>query len=191
MLYDMYDDKACRTGSGGSGTNGDEYQKYQGGTFSQCMAECDGRTDCKGFEYSTNGDTHCEIWFDEPLNFASKDGSKCYVKRQENQDDNVGTGGDNGSNNETGGISSNVQYQTFPGMACRTKSGGSGGRDDEYERTEDENITYSDCKEECDKRQDCKGFEFKVTPRHCEIWLETPGSFLQKEYYTCNVKIST
>lgn len=79
--YTWIQDHACRTGNGGTGSNGSEYKKYTRKSLGWCMAACDEQQDCKGFEYKGEGKTRCEIWKANPEKYASKSGVSCYVKR--------------------------------------------------------------------------------------------------------------
>jgi hypothetical protein len=78
--YDMYENNACRTWSGGNGRGGgDDYILYdKTADRAECKKICSADEKCKGWEYSKN---RCEIWFTKPTKFDSKSGFDCYVKQ--------------------------------------------------------------------------------------------------------------
>lgn len=75
--YETHAGKACRTASGGRGSEGDEYIKIDVGTENECEDLCTQRRDCQAFEYSKN---RCEVWEILPARFDSNAGFSCNIK---------------------------------------------------------------------------------------------------------------
>ena len=64
-----------------------------------------------------------------------------------------------------------VSWEEFQGL-CRTAQNDSGIKGEDF--TEHGNYDFTKCKDECERRNDCKAFEFVRDKKNCEIWHNYP-----------------
>ncbi|KAL3921001.1 MAG: hypothetical protein SGILL_002980 [Bacillariaceae sp.] len=180
--WPRYNGKACRTGSGDDGEHRDEYYHYEDKSLSWCKEKCYTTDECKAFEYKVEGDYRkCEIWFQKPERFLSKEGYRCWIKRDDVSDNE---GGDS-VEDDNGGDS--ITYTMKEDQACRTSDGEKGSHGKEYRKFTQK--TFEWCIERCNTQLDCKAFEYNSngTP-HCEIWIEEPTKSKRVNGSSCYVK---
>jgi hypothetical protein len=79
VKYRRYDDKACRTHSGGNGEEGYDYTLYKNKSLSWCKKKCSDNSGCEAFEYYAR-DNQCEIWWKYDGDYELKGGFQCYHK---------------------------------------------------------------------------------------------------------------
>jgi hypothetical protein len=177
--WPQYNGKACRTSNGDDGEHRREYYHYEYKSLSWCKEKCYKTNECKAFEYKVEGDYRkCEIWFQEPERFLDKQGYRCWIKGE--SDDN-----DSGDGND-GNTSSS--YTRMEGQACRTADGAHGADGTEYHKYSQKSLEW--CVEKCSGQQECKGFEYMSTgTTHCEIWNVEPTEFQSMNGMNCFVKL--
>ena len=73
------DPGACRTSSGGTGSNGSDYVRHNGKTYDTCKELCDSNTSCVAFEFGS-GTGPCEIWSNRPEDHERVGQLQCYHK---------------------------------------------------------------------------------------------------------------
>jgi len=87
-----------------------------------------------------------------------------------------------------------VSYTEYQG-ACRKNSDGSGkgsdGKDyDLYKRENNPDVDFHWCKDKCNDKSKCTGFEFRDTgdTSHCEVWTSPINGYEKKNAHECHVK---
>lgn len=85
-------------------------------------------------------------------------------------------------------------YKEYPGV-CRMNSDGTGGGKngveyDLYKREDDSNVDYHWCKDKCNSRSSCTGFEYRDSgdTSQCEVWKKPIGGFEKKSGHDCMVR---
>ena len=79
ITYDVFDNNACRTQDGDSGSDGVEYERqHDVNNLEQCRDMCSSSDWCKGIEWS---DDRCEHWKVHAPNLEAKTGFHCMWKK--------------------------------------------------------------------------------------------------------------
>ena len=163
---------ACRTGSGGRGEDGDEYDLYSISSYFGCETICNYFMDkCKAFEYSPHRHA-CEIWKEMPAKTEHLGGTTCSFK---------------GSFSPYPGSCPLNMYGRYQNRACRTINNGKGSDGHEYKLYE-HIVSSLACEAICThSKSHCFAFEYNYHSKHCEIWKQTPFKFEFADNISCNV----
>jgi hypothetical protein len=188
VYWPRYDEYACRTGSGGRGSDGDEFVEYEYKSLSWCKEKCYKTSDCEAFEYEVDGSYYkCEIWYEKPKQFSRNDGHSCWIKNEEGVMEN--DGGDSDGTGDNRDVYNTIEYIQKEDSACRTADGRNGSHGAEYYRYSEKSLEW--CTDKCNQLTDCTGFEYKeFGTTHCEIWTAYPAKYTSKGGLSCYVKIT-
>lgn len=206
--YHKYFGKACRTPSGGRGTNGDEYEVYHVYSKRKCKYWCSCASECKAFEYSYG---RCELWYTFPEKVESKHGFVCFVKEvddptpsptislspsvslvpssmpswtpSESPTDSQAPSGSPTISLAPSSESTAVGYYYFDGY-CRTASGKKGREGHEYHHAYHD--SFHSCQRKCSEYSWCMAFEYYHGS--CELWKEHPLKYLPTHGVYCALK---
>lgn len=85
------------------------------------------------------------------------------------------------------------KYEEYEGV-CRKNSNGTGGGEDgdeydKYTRKDNKDVDFNWCKNKCNNKSKCTGFEYRDTgdTSQCEVWKKTIGGYKKKNEHVCFV----
>ena len=79
-----------------------------------------------------------------------------------------------------------VEYQKFPGKACRDRNGTKGKEGEDFDLIR--NATEEECERRCSTSSGCNGWEYNRPNMRCEIWKTEPVRFEVVSNFDCHVK---
>lgn len=88
----------------------------------------------------------------------------------------------------------NYNYIEYEGVCRKNSNGTGGGKDgvdyDKYMRKDDPSVDYGWCKDKCNNKSSCTGFEYSDlgADTQCEIWKKPIRGYEKKSKHNCMVK---
>lgn len=154
--FKKFGGKACRTSSGGKGSNGHEFNAFYI-SRNECRKKClYSSSKCYGWEYSSGG--KCEVWKSpiDQYELDYKHGIDCYIDKYE-----LDEGDEEGGHGE-------VHFEKFEDRGCRTNYGRKGSAGNEYYLYR--HVSKNTCKNKCiHLGSECYGWEYSSGGK-CEVW---------------------